>query len=317
MTSRADQGAAAMVSTVHRRTETPTVRALVVLAGSVRPSDLSRAIDSSLLDLPVVAGATVLSLWIEQARLLAERTNVTSLPMRVVIDQTGPAPMVEAADARAPVTVERDPADFRGTGGVLRDSTSTYGPDDRVLLATGAQVLTEPLPGLVDELWKLGGEIALVAHADGTPSGLFLVRVGALAGVNPVGFVDLKEQFLPRLASHGADIRVLRRATATGIPVRTLDGYLAALRSRASAGDQGVTNPFAEDWATTFSLVDPAARVDPTATVHDSVVLRGGVVERGATVVRSVVGPRGIVKAGQTVADSVIGAGRERTRGAA
>lgn len=315
MAARADQGAAVVVSTAPSGARSFHLRALIILAGSVRPSDLSRAIDGPLVDLPVDSNDTVMSLWAANAAALARRLEVASLPVRVLIDQTGPEPSLPAPNPLAPVTIERDPADFRGTGGVLRDVTAEYAPDDRVLFASGAQVLTEPLPELALELAELGGEVSLVAHGDGTPSGMFLVRVGSLASAAAVGFVDLKEQLLPRLADAGADIRVLRRATATGIPVRTLDGYLAALRNRALArrGQAGDLDPFAEDWAPTFSIVDPQSRVDPSATIHDSVVLRGGIVQRGATVVRSVVGPGGVVRAGQTVADTVIG----RARGAA
>ena len=39
-----------------------------------------------------------------------------------------------------------------------------------------------------------------------------------------------------------------------------------------------------------------AHRADPSARVHDSVVLRGGVVEAGAVLVRSIVCPGGVVR---------------------
>ena len=64
--------------------------------------------------------------------------------------------------------------------------------------------------------------------------------------------------------------------------------------------------PFAEDWQSTYTIIEDPASVAPGACVHDSVVLRGGRVEAGAVVVRSVVCAGGIVKRGQTLVDEVV-----------
>ena len=77
----------------------------------------------------------------------------------------------------------------------------------------------------------------------------------------------------------------------------------------------GTSDPFAEEWKSTFSIIEPGAQADPTARIHDSVVLRGGRVEAGATLVHSVVCVGGVVRRKQMVTDRVIvGGGKQRRR---
>jgi hypothetical protein len=291
------------------RAETP-LRAVVLLAGSVRSGQLSKGVDRSLLDLPVRDGTSVLSAWQAEAESLAG--GLGSLPVRVVIGQSGKEPTVAATGSRAAITIEREQAELRGTGGLLHDLAQAYSPDDLLLVGNGAQVLVEPLDALARELLSVGGSVAIVAHRDGTPSGLFLVRCSVFASVGAVGFLDFKEQLLPRLAGAGHEIRVVHRDYATGHPVRTLDGYLAGLRAvhRRLKGMAAEPDPFAEDWEPTFAVVEPGAGVDASAVIHDSVVLSGAMVERNAVVVRSLVCPGAVVRAGRTVADQIVTAER-------
>src|SRR5258707_11125647 len=67
-----------------------------------------------------------------------------------------------------------------------------------------------------------------------------------------------------------------------------------------------LADPLAEDWQPAFGIVEDGAIIDPSARVHDSVVLRGGVVEPGAILVRSVVCPSAIVKRDRTIVDDFI-----------
>jgi hypothetical protein len=293
------------------------LRAVVLLAGTVRPTNLSRGIARSLLELPIAPGRSVIDVWQEETDRLAQAAEVPELPLRIMIDERSREPSVGAAFGRTRAQVERDPAAFRGTGGVLRDVCADYGDDDVVLVANGGQILAEPLHKLAQELSDAGGDVSLLAHGDGTPVGLMLVRCGILRAVRPNGFMDLKEQVLPRLAEGDNDIRVVRRVRATGLALRTLDGYISALRAakRMSDGRPPLEDPLEEDWRPTFSIVEDGATVHPAATIHDSVVLAGATVERNAVVVRSVVCPDGIVRGGATVADAIVGGHRERKAG--
>jgi hypothetical protein len=62
-----------------------------------------------------------------------------------------------------------------------------------------------------------------------------------------------------------------------------------------------------------FSLVEGAAAIDPSARVHDSVVLGGATVEAGAVLVRSVVCGGATVRRDTTAVDRfVLGGGKSR-----
>lgn len=291
----------------------PHIRAVVLLAGSVRPSDLSTAIDRSLLQLPVEPGQSVLSRWQDEVSALASALSLDRLPLRIVIDRAASPPATPAPAERVSLTVERDAKEYRGTGGLLRDLAVSYAADDLLLVANAAQILIEPLTSLVASMFAAGGSVSFIGHQDGTPCGLFLVRCGALASIRDIGFLDFKEQVLPKLGGAGHPVRPVIRESATAIPIRALDGYLSGLRAvaRMRAGKPRDMDPFGEDWSPTFAIVEPDAVVDATATIHDSVVLGGARVERGAVVVRSVIGPTAKVKAGETVADAALGVPRD------
>lgn len=311
MRSRAVEPGTMTTDSPNLRAASP-LRAVVLLAGSVRSGQLSKGVDRSLLDLPVETGTSVLAAWQAGAEAMASGLGFGALPVRVVIGQSGKEPTVPASGSRAAITIEREQAELRGTGGLLHDLARAYAPDDLILVGNGAQVLVEPLEALARDLFNAGGSVAIIAHRDGTPSGLFLVRCSAFASVGAVGFLDFKEQLLPRLAGAGHEVRVVHREYATGYPVRTLDGYLAGLRAvhRRLKGLPTEPDPFAEDWEPSFAVVEPGARVDPSAVIHDSVVLSGAVVERNAVVVRALVCPGAVVRAGRTVADQVLAADR-------
>jgi hypothetical protein len=289
-------------------TAAPPLRALVLLAGSVRPSHLSKSIGRSLLDLPVDEGLSVLQLWEAEAQRLADAAGLPELPVRVVLDRAAVEPTRNGAGSPIRLTLEREASEFRGTGGVLRDVAIDYNPDELLLVASAGQILIEPLHELANDLFGTCGDVALIGHADGTPGAMFLVSCRVLAALRDIGFLDFKEQVLPRLSTVGASVRVVQRPMASGFPVRTLDSYLAGLRAyhRARQGKPIGGDPFAEDWSPTFAIIEPGASVDPTATVHDSVVLSGGRVERGAVVVRSIVCPGAVVPAGETIAGQVV-----------
>jgi hypothetical protein len=310
-----DTGRVAAIDRIAGATLGSGFRAVILLAGSVRATELSRGVERSLLDLPIAGGETVLSQWHAQVAALATRLEIPSLPVRVIINRTGAVPRPVAPTARTTLSIEQERSEYRGTGGVLRDVAECYGEHERVLVANAAQVLTGSLVEIASELLADDADISLVAHDDGTPSGLVMVRCGVLTAIRPSGFVDFKEQVLPRLAAAGRSIRVFRRSRPTGIPVRTLDGYLSGLRAhtRLRSGRSAVHDPFDEDWSPTFSLVEDGAHVAPRATIHDSVVLAGGRVGSGAVVVRSVVCPGGMVRPGDTVADQIVASSaRER-----
>ena len=177
--------------------------------------------------------------------------------------------------------MEQDKSEFRGTGGLLANIAVDYDDDDMILVGNAAQVLLEPLPELWTSLHQTRGVVGLIGHREGEPSGLMLITCRALRLIPKSGFVDMKEQALPIIASK-FDVRVLQRRRPTGLPIRSLSDYIAALRALHQPVRSAVTDPWAEDWRSTFAIIEPGAVVSSSARIHDSVVLAGGSVEMGA-----------------------------------
>jgi len=283
------------------------VKAVVLLGGSVRQSKLTAAIERSILDLPLEDGRSILSHWQEEIEELRQMVGASSLPVRIMVDQASIEPEQPETQGAVKVIVERDLSQYRGTGGLLRDLSAEYDDNDVLVVANAAQALLSPLNELVRMMAELNGDVCLISHADGTPSGLMLIRCRALRKVSQSGYVDMKEQALPAIAK---DFKVnhVYQTTATGLPIRTLEEYVAALqrRYRLSLGKPLPNDPFAEDRRPTFAIVEKGAEIHRDARVHDSVVLKGAVVEEGAVVVRSIVCPGGTLAAGETVVDSLV-----------
>lgn len=283
------------------------LRGLVLLGGAVRASELSLATERSVLDLPLDQHCSILNYWLQHARHLCGWASLEKLPVRIKVNQNAFEP--RSADPRffGAFRVERDLSDFRGTGGVLHDLAGDYEDEDLLLIANAAQVMLDPLTAITEALARVGGDVSVVAHEDGTPSGMMLLKCKTLRLLSPRGFVDMKEQGLPLIASK-YDVRVLRRRRPTGLPVRSLADYIGALRihHRDKAGRPQATDPLAEDWGPTFSLIEAGASADHSARVHDSVVLSGARVEPGAVLVRSVVCPGVIVGRDRTIADTIV-----------
>lgn len=279
---------------------------VILLAGSVR-SDLAEAAGRSRLDLPLDRNDTFLNHWQRELAQWMSDGDQAACALRVLVQPSSPLPSSASESSSLRPRLEIDPHECRGTGGLLRDLSADYDGHQWLLVATAAQVLLEPLDGLIASLREVEGDVRLMAHADGTPVGLMLVRSGCLRGLEKIGFIDFKEQGLPRIAR---DHRVgfVMRKQPTGLPVRTHRDYIRAVRWHhlRRANPAALLDPFAEDWRSTFSVVEPGAEVHPSARLHDCVVLREGRVEADATVVRSVVCPGAVVPRGRVVVDQLV-----------
>jgi hypothetical protein len=190
---------------------------------------------------------------------------------------------------------------------VLRDLAEEYEDDDLLLVANAAQVLVEPLALVALAAAGRGGDVTIVANADGTPASVSLISRRALRELPAVGFIDLKEQGLPLMARRH-DVRVQHRSRAAGLPIRTPQDYLKALKAyhRMQAGAPPHNDPFSERWRRRFAVAEPGAVVADDAELHNSVVLRGGRVEPGAFVVNSIVCAGGVVRRREQVTDRLV-----------
>ena len=283
------------------------LKAVVLLGGHVRPTPLSTSTDRALLDLPLGEEGSVLNHWLAHATALATAAGLEKLPVRVMVDRTSPEPISTALKYFGSFRVERDQTEYRGTGGVLGDLAAGYDDDDLILVANAAQILLDPLVSLAAILDQKRGDMAVISHRDGTPSGMMLARCKTLRAIPKSGFVDMKEQAMPLIAQTFA-IEVVHRRRPSGLPIRSEEYYIQALRyfHMRRSGKVNLIDPLAEDWQATFGIVEEGALVDPSARVHDSVVLRGGIVEAGAVLVRSIVCPGGVVRRDRCAIDDFV-----------
>jgi N-acetylglucosaminyldiphosphoundecaprenol N-acetyl-beta-D-mannosaminyltransferase len=297
-----------------RRTNEPhtrslnRLRAMILLGGQVRSSgSLSEACGRSILDLPLDADGSIFNHWLAGATDLARHAGVENLPVLVMVNRHTPEPVSAAQKYVGQYRVERDLSEYRGTGGVLRDLAANYDDDDLLLVCNAAQILLEPLPAIATALDRKQGDVTIVSHTDGTPSGVQLVAAKCLKMIPDAGFVDFKEQGLPLIATkYGVSVLHIRRPTA--LPVRDLPRYVQAMRQYhlRRGGRAATRDPLAEDWQPAFGVVEQGSLVDPRATVHDSIVLKGGVVEAGAVLVKSIVCPGGVVKKDKHVVEQLV-----------
>jgi N-acetylglucosaminyldiphosphoundecaprenol N-acetyl-beta-D-mannosaminyltransferase len=287
------------------------LRSVVLLGGSLRQTELSTSIGRAILDLPVDESGSILNHWLSHAAELAQYAGLDSLPVQVLVSRNTPEPVSAAPRYAGSYRVMRDQSEYRGTGGVLRDLASDYEDQDLVLVANAAQLLLDPLSVIAAALDHKRGDVSLISHQDGTPSGVMLVRCKTLRVIPASGFVDMKEQALPLIAQQ-FDVKVMQCRRPSGLPIRSLGDYIGALRHyhRRRIGKPASIDPLAEDWQPAFAIVEDGAIVAPRAHVHDAVVLKGGVVESGASVVRCLVCPGGVVKQKAAVVDTFVRAAR-------
>jgi exopolysaccharide biosynthesis WecB/TagA/CpsF family protein len=286
------------------------LKAVVLLGGVMRPSLLSQSINRSMMDLPVDQSTTLLGHWMKHTEELQQFCGLSALPVRLMIDRTCPD-IASAGPFHLRLRVERDFGEYRGTGGILRDIAADYADDDLLLVANAGQIVPGKLTDIVRSLAEKGGDVSLVSHADGTLSGLMLIRREVLSLIPKSGFVDMKEQALERIAQD-YDVRVLKLTNPSGYPVRSREEYLRALKVLHRPEGESLAETTSEDWRSSFNVIETGASVDPAARLFDSVVMSGARVEAGAVIVRSIVSGGGVVKKDQTVVDDFVTPSKEK-----
>ncbi len=286
-----------------------SIRSMLVLYGSVRSTPLARRVGRSLLDLPLPRG-TILSNHLENAQHCATRFGLDHLSLRVIVDteSTAPTNIPQSHVEGVTCQIEQDASPIRGVAGVLSDATQGMDENDYIIVTSGAQVYLERLDDLVHAMAKQRADVSLVSSRDASPVGVWLIRVGVLRSIKPVGYVDMKEQAL-KSWRHDHAVRVVERPRAYVHPARSINEYLDAMRAHVSGYGAGSTideDPFREDWESSFSVAEPDARIGEGAILHDAVALNGSEVGRGAVVVRSVLCPGAKIMPGARVTDQVV-----------
>ncbi|MDX2132714.1 MAG: hypothetical protein SFY69_11755 [Planctomycetota bacterium] len=273
------------------------VARVILLAGGPKPSPLAAACGATPLLLPATpAGTTLLAHWSDAVgRALGDG------PLDAVICAGAgcPAPIRQLA-AREGWRVVEDGATYRGPAGVLRDATADLPPDATVLVLEAARIARSPLEPAIAGHVRSGADATVGMNPDRTPAGLLLLRAGTLDRVPPIGYMDLKEQFLTKLKLAGLRVRIAAVPAPGLVGFRTRAEFLDAVLGR----DDGA--PGAGASVRSGMIVSGEARVHEGAHVVRSVIGAGCRVEEGAVVVRSIVTDGAVVAAGRAVSDAVV-----------
>ncbi len=279
--------------------------AVLLLCGGLSHPPLATALNAPLLTLPQTPNRNVLGCWIEafthagldigRCRLL---TNTDGSPGTML------SPDIETL---------RDTGPYRGPAGVVRDAVDHLGAQGCCLIIESSRMLSEPtaLAGFVDACRKRKGVITVATNPDGSFSGMIAADTEAIRLIPGIGFIDIKEQWLPAASREGFEVRP-HALDAPSYSIRTSKSYLEALRRLGwfdqSSGTlvigRGPQSIFGEPYG--GSLIAESAEIAPDAVVSCSAVADGAVVESGAIVVRSIVGPRARIKKNELIIDTVV-----------
>ena len=287
---------------------TPRVTQAVILAGGLRPHPIVDHLGRSVLDLHLAADVTVLDHWIDALR------GETELPIRVVHNGAVPAPWPN--DETHELIFEQDPHPFRGPAGVLRD-VCTHGPsgdrtqsgrDAHILVVEAARMLDGDLSTMLTRHIDYDAAITIARNPDGSPGGIYVVRCDTLDLIPRLGFIDMKEQWIPAIKEAGHRVHVVDLPGHGSMPLWTRGQVVAAARVRAmrERARRAFAFPTGRHQSRPLKVVSPGALVGPDATVIDSIIMPGTFVGSKATVIRSVVGPDSYIASGHEVIDAVV-----------
>jgi len=274
------------------------VGAVCILAGGLRRSPLVEAAGTSVLDIDLGGGCTVLE---AQLRILRESGVDTSAP--VLIAAGGHVPQPKTLGHVAGFEVRQGVDDgLRGPAGVVRDMAAAFATEAAQVLVLEANRFQ--VSGMIDlcEEHAMHHPAATVAAAEeDEPAGATLLTGRCLSLVPPRGFMDLKEQLLSRVYEQGERIRACRVPDGASLPVRTL-AELLVLRDRLRS--------VGADW-----FAGSAEDRTQEVVVTQSIIGAGAVLGPGSVVARSLVMPGAVVQAGEVLADTVRrGAGAEASK---
>ncbi len=277
----------------------------VVLGGGHKPQPLAEAAGTPIYDLPFDRERTIGAVW----DAAFDSVGIPPESRLVVMSQGLSA---RYRSERPPILCVTDSDGYRGPAGALRDAVDAIEATSPVVALEGSRAFE---PQLVCDLVRghFPGQITVGVHEDGTFAGVVVADLEAIALVPRIGFIDLKEQWLPAAARNG--FRVVQSVVSSpSYPVRFLSGYLGAMEQlgRFDPVDPVHVTVVGASGSSLLgrrfggALIAKGSRVDPGAVVSHSVVADEAVVEAEAIVVRSVIAPGAIVRRGEVVVDRVV-----------
>ncbi len=281
---------------------TLVLKRAILLAGGPHPSAIMRACGLALFSLPVTPdGRSVLDLW---------GAGVASHPAEVHA-HTDLVLCVSATPDLASVgrhgidgwSLRADASLYRGPAGVVRDATLDLNSDDHVLVGEASRAVGNCVTELLRAHAATGADATIGVNPDQSPAGVLVLRRRALEYVPDVGYMDIKEQFLPKILSQGFNVRAAVLPAPGAIGFRTRLDLLAAANIRDRHASVSPAN------SSRLARISPTAVVHQGAHVVESIIGPAARVEDGAVVVRSIVTGSAVVTAGTAIHDAIVTSG--------
>ncbi len=285
--------------------ERPGLRACVVLAGGLRPSPLVEAAGQSVLDLYLTPQKTVLDVMVEQLTLLPSSDGMP-LTIRVVHNARLPAPWPGTSAPN--VRFEQDPQAYRGAAGLVADLCAGYEDHEHVLIVEAGRVLAGDVESMWDEHLASDADVTVGCNQDDSPGGVYITKCGVLHHIPPIGFVDIKEQWLASARDRGVKVRVHGFSSPGAIPLRTRADFLAAARHvnnhLASRAGRSIAPPPAG--AEPLRVIGHGAAIGPDVRIDNAVIMPAAVIGGGALIEHSVVCPGAVIEPKLRVVNAVV-----------
>lgn len=295
------------------RSNTERNTAALILCGGLTRPPLAEALGAPLLTLPQTPRQSVFDGWLEAF----DRAGISLERCRLLTDS---ADGCHGHLDRGGVEILSDTGPYRGPAGVVRDAVDRLDLSGCCLIIENSRMLTnvDALGGLIRSHRTHEKVITVSINPDGSFSGLIAADADAVRLIPGIGFIDIKEQWLPAASREGFEI-VLHELASPCLSIRTATSYIEALRRTGwfeHRGDhtiigRGSSSLFGEPYG--GSLVADSADIAPDAVVSCSAVADGARIESGAIVVRSIVGPGARVKKDELIIDTVVPTSDDQT----
>lgn len=280
--------------------------AVIMLAGGLRSGAFRAQLGFPTAGMPLESDCTLLQAWLG---LLGQTPTLAESDLLIACNNERDRAWFAAESRRcmpgprAP-RVLVDPRPHRGVAGTLADLKGEIGDAESVLVIE----LNSLPPTRLEELVGAGagvGELPSMSVGVGTEdrwTGVYRLHANLLEQVTSLGYVDLKEQFVPHLLARGHRIEAVELGD-TAVQISDRRNYLRAVRIwRARRGLIAERSEFVSG----FSVVCPGVVIGEGVHVADSAVLPGAVLGEGAVVARSVIGPMIQVPAGAVIVDAIL-----------